>query len=185
ACPPDPLFVAGAELLRLFRPHGAVGDVDVLLGDVDVVEERLEDPPPVTLRVVRRHGEVFVEVDGDDAGEVEAGLVQADQLPVESDGRGPGRQAEDGGPAGVVVLADEAFDHQGDVPGRLGAGGKDQGWDPGVRDVMRRHDGVRGSVGEHEQLSLNTPHCTMAVAFWPPTTEAGTPAMMHVTLNGE
>ena len=31
----------------------------------------------------------------------------------------PVGQAEDGGPAGGVVLADQAFDHQGDMPRRL------------------------------------------------------------------
>ena len=38
--------------------------------------------------------------------------VQADQFAVQADGRRAGRQAEDGRPAGGVVLADQALDHQ-------------------------------------------------------------------------
>ena len=43
-------------------------------------------------------------------------LVQADQFAVEADGRGAGGQARDRRPAGRVVLANQALDHQGDVP---------------------------------------------------------------------
>ena len=102
-----------------------------------MVEERLLHPAAVAVRVVRRHREVFVEVEGDDAREVEARfLVQADQLAVQADRRRAGRQAEHGGPAGRVVLADQALDHQGDVPRRLGAGREDQRGYSCVRNIM-------------------------------------------------
>jgi len=51
--------------------------------NVDVIEKRLLHPAPVALRIVRLHGIVFVEIEGDDAREVESGIaVQADQFPI-------------------------------------------------------------------------------------------------------
>ena len=67
--------------------------------------------------------------------------MQADQFAVQADGRGAGRQAEDGGAAGGVVLADETFDHQREVARGVAAGGKDDGRDLRVRNVVGRHNG--------------------------------------------
>ena len=55
--------------------------------------------------------------------------VQPDQLAVQADRRGAGRQAQHGRPAGGVVLPDQAFDHQGDVRRGLGWWGR-PGWGP-------------------------------------------------------
>jgi len=130
-----------AILLGLLRFDRAIGDVDVLGRNVDAIEKGFLHPAPVTLRVVRLHGEVFVEVERYDAREVECGLaVQSDQFAVQADGSGAGRQSEHGGPAGRVVLADEAFDHQGHVPRRLRASGENERWGLGMGHVMRRHD---------------------------------------------
>src|SRR5262249_34203651 len=84
------LLVAGTVILGLVDGDGAVRNVNVLRGDVDVVEERLLHPAPVTLRVVRLHGEVFVEVERHHAREVQVRLpMKADQFTVQPDGRGP------------------------------------------------------------------------------------------------
>ena len=108
--------------------------------NVDVVEERLVHPAVVAVRVVRRHRVVFVEVERDDPREIEPGfLVQADQFAVEADRRRAGRQPEHGRPAGRVVLANQALDHQRDVPRRLRAGGEDERGNFGVRNVVRDH----------------------------------------------
>ncbi len=140
ARPSNLLFVADAIVLGVFGVDGAIGHIDVLWRNVDVIEERLLHPTAIALGVVRLHGEVFVEVEGDDVREVEVGLaVQANEFAVQADGRGAGWQAENGGPAGAVVLADEALDHQRDVPRRPGAGGKSRRRDLGMRHDMGGH----------------------------------------------
>src|SRR5262249_41875961 len=86
------------------------------------------------------HRVVFVEVEGDDAPEVQAGfLVQADQFAVQAHGGRAGGQAQDRRAVGRVVLADQALDHQRDVARGLRGGGGGQGGDLGVGDVVRRH----------------------------------------------
>src|SRR5262249_45830339 len=72
AGPANALFVAGAIILDLLGPQGAVGHMNVLRRNVDVIEERFLHPAPVALRIVRRHGVIFVEIEGNDAREVEA-----------------------------------------------------------------------------------------------------------------
>src|SRR5262249_10411599 len=104
AGPPDQLLVADAVVLDVAGRHGPVGDVDVLRRDVDVVEEGLAHPAVVAVRVVRLHRVVFVEVESEDAREVEPGLlVQADQFAVQPHGGRAGGQAQDGRAVGGVV----------------------------------------------------------------------------------
>ena len=91
AGPADRLFVAQAVVLDFRERHGAVGNVDVLRRDVDVVEESLVHPAVVAVQIVRLHGIVFVEVEGDDARQVEPLFaMQADQLAIQADRRAAG-----------------------------------------------------------------------------------------------
>ena len=186
--PADLLLVALTILLHILRFDRAVGDVDVLRRDVDVVEEGLLHPAPVALRVVRLHGIIFIEIEGDDAREVEAGLaVEADQLAVEADWRGAGGQAEDGGPAGRVVLADQALDHQRHVPRRMAACGKDDRRDLGVWDVVGRHDRsvMRGPLSVLSTRGRIEIRYQLGAA--PETADNGqrTTQMLTLTINGE
>ena len=118
-----------------------------------MVEERLVHPAVVAVRVVRRHRVVFVEVERDDAREVEALLlVQADQLAVQPDGRGAGGQAEDGGPAGGVAggSSSRSSGRRTSTPPRCG---EEERRDAGVRQrvqvrVQGGHEwGVRSGSG--------------------------------------
>ncbi len=142
--PPDLLLVAGTVFLHLRMADGAVRNVDVRGRDIDVVEKNLLHPEAITVRIVRRHRKIFVQVECDDAGEIQAGfLVQADELAIQSDRRRAGGQTQHRGPARRIILPDQAFDHQGQVPRSLHARRKYQGRYLGVWKVMRRH---RGSV---------------------------------------
>src|SRR5262249_24387232 len=95
ARPAKLLLVSRAVVDGVLGTDHPVRDVDVVRLDVNVVKKRLIQPAPVTLRVLRRHRIILVEVEGDDAREIEAHLlVQPDQLAVQSHGRGAGRQAQ-------------------------------------------------------------------------------------------
>ncbi len=116
ARPADFFLVLPAMLLDGLRRRCAVEDVDVLAGDVHVVEEGLEHPAVVALQPVGPQPVVFVQVEGNDAGEVEFLLaVQADQFAVDAHGGRAGGQAENGVVTERVPFADCVGDNPGNV----------------------------------------------------------------------
>src|SRR5207249_3741702 len=124
------------------------------------------------------------EVEGDHPREVELGLlVEADQLPVQPERGRAGGQAEHGGALGGVVLADEAFEHQGHVPRGVGAVREDQGGDLGVGHVVRGHVRRPTSKGPRETayFPLYTDPGSLATDNLP----ARRTTMHAISINGE
>ena len=56
----------GDTFLEVVSPETPIRDVDVLGVDVDVGEEVLHHVAPVAMDGIRRHGEVLVQIEGDD-----------------------------------------------------------------------------------------------------------------------
>jgi hypothetical protein len=94
----DGLFVGRAVTVVLAFDR-AIGDVDVLLSDIDVGEEMFAHEIVEALRVRGGQAEVFVEIEGDDTRKVEALFaVEAGEFLVHADGGAAGGEAEaDGG----------------------------------------------------------------------------------------
>ena len=91
----------------------ARGDVDVLLGDVDVLEQVLVHEVVVALRMVLREAHVLVEIEGGHLGEVEAlrrGACRTSSL-YKPQRRGTGGQAQHGVRLGVEHLGDDPGGH--------------------------------------------------------------------------
>ena len=119
--------------VRLDLPAREVppGNVHVAGLDVDVLEEILPHEAVVAVEALGGHRVVLVEVEGHDLGEVESFLaMEPDQLPVDSDGGGTGREPQDGSPDGGAPLADETGDAPGDEPGNAVVGFLDDDRDP-------------------------------------------------------
>jgi hypothetical protein len=102
---PDRLLVGLAIPIQVVAGDGAVGDVDVLRGNVDVLEEVLPHETDVAVGAVRLHGVVLVQVEGHDPGD--------------ADGGGSGRQAQDGMTPLGVPLPDDGGDAAGHGPGHV------------------------------------------------------------------
>lgn len=118
--PADLRLEVPAMLVDVLRRHRAVEDVDVMLGDIHVVEEVLGHPAVVALEPIGADTVILVQVEGDDAGEVEPLFaVHPDQLPVDADRRGAGGKAKHGILTHGVSLANQVGDHLSDVPGDI------------------------------------------------------------------
>ena len=97
--------VSAAVLADLAEGHGAVGDVDVLGEDVDVVEELRVDAVVAALLVLGGDGVELVEAIHLHVAEADlAGHVADDQLAVEAEGRVARGEAEHEGTAGAGCL---------------------------------------------------------------------------------
>ena len=120
----DGLFVGLTMLPEVSLGDGAVGDVDVVGVDVDVVEELVVHEVPVALRVLATEADVLVEVEGDDASEGEAVFgVEATEFLVEVDRGGTGGEAEDGGELFGLAGGNEVSDLSGEgLGGRVRVG---------------------------------------------------------------
>ena len=91
----DGLLVAVAEIVHVLHRHRAVGDVDVLRPDVDVVEEILPHEAVVTLQRGGVHRPVLVEVERHDVGEAQPFFsMQSNQFLVHALGRAASRQTQ-------------------------------------------------------------------------------------------
>ena len=113
---PDGVLVGERVRLGPLAREVALGDVDLLVGDVDVVEEVLPHKPVVALEALRLDGVVLVEVERRHAGEVEALLaVHADEVLVDADGRGAGGEPQHDPFAGGPPLFDQARHAAGDL----------------------------------------------------------------------
>ncbi len=146
-------FVLLAEGGDGFGGEGAVGDVDVLARDIDVVEEVFVHETVVALELAGVHGEVFVEVEGDDVLEGEIFfLVEADEFGVDGDGGGSGGEAEDGGLVFCGALADEGGDFCGGVEAGVFGVGEEADGDFFVGG--RSHRNILGGGGRGGQWAL-------------------------------
>ena len=85
----------GFAVVVVVAADGAIGNVDVVGIDVDVGEKIFLHEMMETLRMRSGEAEVFVKIEGDNAGEIErAGFVEADEFLVNSDHGAAGGQAE-------------------------------------------------------------------------------------------
>ena len=90
------------------------------------------------MRIVPIQTEVLVQIEADNAGEIEPCLpVQSNQLPVNADRRRSRGQPQYRRLTGRIVLPNQALDHQSDVAGGTGTTGEDKGRNPRMRHVMR------------------------------------------------
>jgi len=90
----DLFFVGRAEAGDVVHVDRAVGDVDVVRGDVDVVEEMLVHEPHIALEFVRLHRPILIKVECHHVLKRQALVaVQTDQLAVHAGGRRTRRQA--------------------------------------------------------------------------------------------
>ena len=77
------LFITFATRKNLLHGYGPIRHVDLVGGDVDVVEQLRVHEMPVALRVVAPEAEVFIEIERHDVCETQPLLlVQSDQFPV-------------------------------------------------------------------------------------------------------
>src|SRR5262245_51558490 len=114
-------FIFRAVVVDFVNPGRAIGNVDVLAADVDVIEERLEHPAAIGMRIVTGHRMVFIKIEGNQLRKIEPGiLVQADQLAIETHWSRAGRQPKQGRFSRRVVFANEPFDDQGGMSGGIG-----------------------------------------------------------------
>ena len=126
----DGFFILAAVVEDLIARDGSLGDVDVLLRDVDMVEQLVRHEPRVALGVVGREAVVFVEIEGDDVLEAESFfLVKADQLTIERHGRGACGHPEHGGFACFVLGLNELPHFLGQFLGGLGGVFENEGGD--------------------------------------------------------
>ena len=90
----------------------AVGNVDAVARDVDVVEKVLEHPAVIALQPVGGQAVVFVQVERHHVRQIElAAAVQADQLAIDAHRRAAGRQPQHGPPALGLPLVNDRGDH--------------------------------------------------------------------------
>ena len=142
----DLALVLTAERVRFIGFQGSVGDVDVVPFDVDLAEERLVHPAEVRVGVLAGQGVVFVEVERDDAREVEILLlVEANQFAVKADGGAARGESQHGGLARGVAGADELVDLARDVLGRRGRGGEEDGRRARMGENVEVGHGGRGT----------------------------------------
>ena len=114
-------LVGVAHRAHFVLARGAVGDVGVRRIDVDPVEQVLAHEAAVALQLVRLHGPVFVEVEGDDILEGQPLLaVEPHELVVDARRRRARRETEHAALALRGLRADQvgdlARDGGGDIP---------------------------------------------------------------------
>ena len=79
-------LLVGRTISIVIAADAAVRDVDVALEYVDVAKEVLVHEMVIALGMGSRQAEVFVEVESDDAGEIErTGLMEAHEMPVKAE----------------------------------------------------------------------------------------------------
>ena len=134
-------LVALTIRLDLVGRDRAVGDMNVLLGNVDVAEKILVHPPVIALQPVGRDAVILVEVERRDAGEIELFLaVHPDQLAIDAHRRRTGRQAKHGVLPDRVPLANHGRHGLGDIP----------------RQILIRFEDVRRKVSARHTLSTRS-----------------------------
>ena len=128
ACAPDCVFIRGTGLDHALPRDRAVGDMYVLLRDVQMREEVLPHVAVVAVGTVGRHRVVLVEIERDDAGKIDvACLMAADQLFVDPEGSAPGGQPQDCSTLGPGLALNDLHDPLGDGEGEVRVLGKNDG----------------------------------------------------------
>ena len=124
------LFVLPAMGEDLVRCDRALGDVDVFLGNVDVIEQLVCHEAAIAFRVVPLQAVVLIQVEGDDVLEAQALLlVQADQLAIKGHRGGPCGHPKHGREAGLVLGLNDLPDFTGQFSGGGGRVGEDNSGD--------------------------------------------------------
>ena len=125
---PDRLFIRGARVRHALARRRAVGDVDVLLRDVDLREEVLPHVAMVAVGAVGRHRVVLVEIERDDAREIDVPrLVPADQLLIHAQGRAARGKPEHHAALGAGLAVNDLDDPLGDRGGEVRVLGENDG----------------------------------------------------------
>jgi hypothetical protein len=123
----------------------AVGNVDAPLGHVYVSEEVLVHVEVVRARVVGGEPDVFVEIEGLEATEIEAArAVSLDQGAIEQQLAAPGSEAQDG----ARLTADEVRDDSGGQGARRLGGRLDDHLHAGAPGAGRSGIGCRPVAAE-------------------------------------
>ncbi len=134
----DRLLVSPALRLYRFAGNVAPGDVNVGRRDVQLRKQIFHHEPMVGMEAPRSHRVVLIEVEGHHLGKAESFFpVQPNQLPIHSDGRRAGGQAQNGmssrGRAGPDYIGDPSCDQPAELVVIL---------DDGRADVFRACPGV-------------------------------------------
>ena len=145
----DPARRVNGLLIRVARFRDALawghalGDVHVLLRDVHVREEVLPHVAVIAVGTVGRHRVVLVEIERDDAREIDVPrLVAADQLFIDAQRSTARGEAEHRAPLGARLPLNDLDDPLGHGGGEVRVLGKDDGAEPLA--VARALDGRRG-----------------------------------------
>lgn len=100
--------------------RGAVGDVHVLLRDVQMREEVLPHVAVIAVRALGRHRVVLVEIEREDPRKIDiARLVAANQLFVDAEGGAAGREPEDDPAFGSRLAVNDLDDPLGHERGQV------------------------------------------------------------------
>ena len=114
------LLVPAAMLLQLVRRSQPVGNENVLVFDVDPLEQVLVHPAAITLQPLAAQAQVFVEIEGHDAREIEPFvLVHPRQLAIDAHRRAARRQPEHRLLPLRLPLANHPRDQPGHVSGQV------------------------------------------------------------------
>ena len=107
-------LVIQTKFSDVFSANLSVRDVDVLSGDVDVVEKIEIHVVVVRFRVALQYREVLIQVEGYHVLKTESlFLVHSDQLFVNSEGSTPGGQTQHAGLSFIIFSLDFCLDHLG------------------------------------------------------------------------
>jgi hypothetical protein len=130
----------GFAVVVVVAADGAIGDVDVVGIDVDVCKEIFLHEVMEALRMRGGEAEVFIEIESDDAGEIErAGFVEADEFQVDGDHGAAGGQAESEGRLAAHGAGDELRGLAADFGGVTFEDDQHAGRSPEVRfDYVRK-----------------------------------------------
>ncbi len=155
------LLVRGARFRDALAGGHTLGDVNVLLRDIHVLEKILPHVPVIAVGAVGRHRVVLVEIERDDVRKIDvAGLVAADQLFIDPEGRAPRRETEHRTALGARLALNDFDDPFGDGGGEVGVLREYDGPEPLA--VARALDGRRGrrprrSLGHYTFTSMAAP----------------------------
>ena len=123
-------LVIRTKLDDIFPADLSAGNVDIFSGDVDVIEEMVIHIVVIWLWIVVLDGKVLIQVEGYHIFEAQFSVfVQADQLPVDSDGSASCGQAQNESFSSDVLLCYGLFYQSGHSDRGLPWSREEVGWD--------------------------------------------------------